>query len=137
MGVLEPDQPRRVNRAHAHREDAAEALLGEPVLIEHLHAQVVLGRRLLGRRGQVGGHHVGGCGVDQIPHQRHRLGQDPGPAHGVMVRGVHDQLEVARRIRGRPVLTEGIAAEQRAERHRLGLVGLPAGESDGSALGPV
>src|ERR1039458_3628948 len=31
-------QPRRMSGTHAHREDAAEALLGEIVLVEHLHA---------------------------------------------------------------------------------------------------
>ena len=95
VGVLEPDQARRVRRAHAHREDAAEPLLGQVVLVEHLHAQAVRRGHLLGRRGQVGRDQVGGSGVHQVADQRHRVGQDPGPADGVLVGGVHGQLDVA------------------------------------------
>src|SRR5207247_2159106 len=44
--------------------------------------------------------------------------------------------DISGRGRGRPVLPEGIAAEQPAERHRLGLIRLTRRQCDGYSLGP-
>jgi hypothetical protein len=52
------------------------------------------------------------------------------------VGGVDDQLDVTGRGRRGPVLPEGVAAEQPAERHRLGLIGLTRRERDGDPLDP-
>jgi hypothetical protein len=100
---------------------------------EHLHAQAVRRGHLLGRRGQVRGHQVGRSGVHQVTDQRHGLGQDLGPADGVVLGREHDLLDVAGRARRRPVPPEGVAAEQGAQRHRLGLVSLVRRQCDGDA----
>jgi hypothetical protein len=92
--------------------------------------------RPLGHRGQVRGHHVGRRGVHQVADERHRPGEDPGPVGRVVVGGMDDQLDVTGRGGRGPVLPEGVAAEQPAERHRLGLVRLTGGERDGDPLDP-
>jgi hypothetical protein len=135
VAVLEPDQPRRVRRAHAHRQDAAVLLLGQLVLVQDQHTQAARASRLLGHRGQVRRHHVRGRGVDQVTDQGHRLGQDPGPARGGVLGGVHGDFGVTGHDAGRPVPAERVAAEQGAERDRLGLVRLAGRQGDGDPPG--
>ena len=115
MGVLEPNEPGRVHGAHTDRQNAAEALLGQLVLVEYLHAQAMRRGRLLGYRGQVRGHHVGGGGVHQVTDERHRPGEDPGPAGRVLVGGVDDQFDVARGASGgvAQVVGDGVGADEK------------------------
>src|ERR1035437_625131 len=70
--VLEPDQPRRVDRALADPENSAVALLRERLLVQYL------GVKPAGRgdpprpSGESDGHQVGRRGVDQVADERHR-----------------------------------------------------------------
>ena len=81
-GVAQPDQPRRAHRALADAGEAAVAAVGQRLLVQDLDVQPAGPGDLLGRRGEALRVQVGRAGVDQVAHQRDRVGEDLPAAHG-------------------------------------------------------
>jgi len=78
-----------------------------------------------------------GAGIDQVAHQRDRVGQHQRAAGGpARVLTAGQQRELRRRLAlAAAVPAEGVTAQQRAQRDSLGLVGVPGRQGQGDRGG--